>query len=73
VTVLPGALFATIGWIVVSLGFSFYVNNFGNYSATYGSIGGVIVLMIWLYLSAMIILIGGEVNALRNDQKRGAD
>lgn len=70
VTVLPGAIFATVGWIVVSLGFSFYVNNFGNYSATYGSIGGVIILMIWLYLSAMIILIGGEVNALRNDQKR---
>ncbi|OES45402.1 ribonuclease [Domibacillus iocasae] len=73
VTVLPGALFATIGWIIVSLGFSFYVNNFGNYSATYGSIGGVIILMIWLYLSAMIILIGGEVNALRNDQKRGTN
>ena len=70
VTVLPGALFATLGWIIVSLGFSFYVNNFGNYSATYGSIGGVIILMIWLYLSAMIILIGGEINALRNDQKR---
>ncbi|OMP68171.1 ribonuclease [Domibacillus epiphyticus] len=70
VTVLPGALFATLGWIIVSFGFSFYVNNFGNYSATYGSIGGVIILMIWLYLSAMIILVGGEINALRNDQKR---
>ncbi|OLN23680.1 ribonuclease [Domibacillus antri] len=71
VTVLPGAIFASLGWIIVSLGFSFYVNNFGNYSATYGSIGGVIVLMIWLYLSAIIILVGGEINALRNDQKRG--
>jgi membrane protein len=70
VTVLPGAIFAALGWIIVSLGFSFYVNNFGNYSATYGSIGGVIILMIWLYLSAMIILTGGEINALRNDQKR---
>ncbi|WP_198508458.1 YihY/virulence factor BrkB family protein [Bacillus xiapuensis] len=69
ITVLPGALFASIGWVVVSLGFSFYVNNFGNYTATYGSIGGIIVLMIWFYLSALIILIGGEINALRNDQK----
>ncbi|MEK4031085.1 MULTISPECIES: YihY/virulence factor BrkB family protein [Bacillaceae] len=66
-TVLPGAIFAAVGWIVVSLGFSFYVNNFGNYSATYGSIGAIIVMMIWFYLSAMIILIGGEINALKND------
>ncbi len=73
VTVMPGAIFASVGWIIVSLGFSFYVNNFGNYSATYGSIGGIIVLMIWLYLSAMLILIGGEINALRNDQKRMVD
>jgi membrane protein len=70
VTVLPGAVFAVVGWIVVSLGFSFYVNNFGNYSATYGSIGGIIVMMIWFYLSAMIILVGGEINALRNDQTK---
>ncbi|MFK2826151.1 YihY/virulence factor BrkB family protein [Bacillus sp. B190/17] len=67
VSVFPGAIFAVIGWMAVSLGFSFYVNNFGNYSATYGSIGGIIVLMIWFYLSAMIILIGGEINALKND------
>ncbi|KAB7704160.1 YihY family inner membrane protein [Bacillus aerolatus] len=69
VTVIPGAIFAAVGWIIVSLGFSFYVNNFGNYTATYGSIGGIIVLMIWFYLSAMIILIGGEINALKNDLK----
>ncbi|HZG73350.1 MAG TPA: YihY/virulence factor BrkB family protein [Chondromyces sp.] len=68
-TVMPGALFSTIGWIIVSIGFSFYVGNFGNYSATYGSIGGIIILMIWIYLSAMILLIGGEINALRDDMK----
>lgn len=61
---LPGAFAATIGWIVASLAFSYYVGNFANYSATYGSIGGVIVLMIWLYLSGMIIILGGELNAL---------
>jgi membrane protein len=50
--------------VLVSLAFSYYVSNFGNYSATYGSIGGIIVLMIWFYLSGIIILIGGQINAL---------
>ncbi|MCP3030179.1 YihY/virulence factor BrkB family protein [Halobacillus sp. A1] len=59
-----GALFATVGWQLVSLLFSFYVENLGNYSAAYGSLGGVIVLMIWFYLSGVVILIGGEINAL---------
>lgn len=61
--VLYGAGFAAIGWIIVSLGFSFYVNNFANYSLMYGSLGGIIVLMTWFYLSAMIIIIGGQINA----------
>lgn len=63
VSVMRGAIFTTIGWILTSLAFSFYVGNFGNYSATYGSIGAIIVLMIWLYLSGFIILLGGEINA----------
>ncbi|WP_027964159.1 YihY/virulence factor BrkB family protein [Halalkalibacillus halophilus] len=67
---LPGAIVATVGWMLTSLGFSYYVSNFGNYSATYGSLGGVIVLMIWLYLSGMMILIGGEVNAILSKNKR---
>jgi membrane protein len=62
--VIPGAVIATVGWIVVSTLFSYYVSSFSNYSATYGSIGGIIVLMTWLYLSGMMILIGGEINAL---------
>lgn len=61
--VIPGAIFATVGWTLVSLGFSYYVNNFGQYSNIYGSIGGVIVLLIWLFLSAVIVLLGGELNA----------
>ncbi|OAS23996.1 YihY/virulence factor BrkB family protein [Paenibacillus oryzisoli] len=65
-SVLPGALFAAIGWQGTSLAFSFYVNSFTNYSATYGSIGGIIVLMTWFYISALIIIIGGEINALRH-------
>ncbi|MED1607014.1 YihY/virulence factor BrkB family protein [Cytobacillus kochii] len=66
VTVIPGSLFATIGWILSSYAFSYYVSNFGNYSATYGSIGGIIILMIWFYLTGIIIMIGGEINALLN-------
>lgn len=59
-----GAIVATLGWQFVSLAFSYFVLNFGNYSATYGSLGGIIVLLIWFYLSAMVILIGGEINAI---------
>ncbi|MBM7650659.1 YihY/virulence factor BrkB family protein [Neobacillus cucumis] len=66
----PGALFATLGWIISSIGLSFYVNNISNYSLTYGGIGAIIVLMIWLYLSAFIIILGGEVNAFYSEKKR---
>jgi membrane protein len=59
----PGSAFAVILWIIASLGFSFYVNNFGSYNKTYGSIGAVIVLLTWMYISGLIILIGGEINA----------
>jgi membrane protein len=63
ISVIRGAIFSTVGWILTSLAFSFYVGNFGNYSATYGSIGAIIVLMIWFYLSGFIIILGGEINA----------
>ncbi|WP_409298756.1 YihY/virulence factor BrkB family protein [Peribacillus sp. SCS-26] len=62
--VLPGAIVATIVWQLISLGFSFYVSNFSNYSSTYGSLGGVIVLMLWLYLTGLALVLGGEINAL---------
>ncbi|MEC1666504.1 YihY family inner membrane protein [Bacillus mojavensis] len=71
--VMPGALFAAIGWIVVSTLFSFYVSTFANYSATYGSIGGIIVLMIWFYLSGILIILGGEINALLHKRKKLPD
>lgn len=60
---IPGAVFSSLGWIVTSWVFSFYVNQFGNFTRTYGSIGGIIILLLWLYLSSMVILIGGEINA----------
>lgn len=59
----PGSASATLLWLVASLGFGFYVSQFGNYNATYGSLGGVVVFLTWLYLSAYIVLIGGELNS----------
>jgi len=58
-----GATFATVVWLIGSIGFSIYVSNFGSYNETYGSLGAVIVLMMWFWLSAYIILIGAEINA----------
>ena len=59
---LPGTFFAVIGWLLVSYAFGIYVNNFANYTAVYGSIGAVIALMFWLYLTGIILVIGGEIN-----------
>ncbi|MGF7492003.1 YihY family inner membrane protein [Bacillus velezensis] len=71
--VLPGAVFAAAGWIIVSVLFSFYVGTFANYSATYGSIGGIIVLMIWFYLTGTLLILGGEINALLHKRKKLPD
>lgn len=64
IDVIPGALFSSIGWILASLCFSFYINNFGNYSKIYGSIGAVIILMTWLLITAFVIILGGEINSV---------
>jgi len=61
--VIPGAVVASLGWISTSIGFSYYVNNLGNYSKVYGSLGGIIALLMWMYLSSISILMGAEVNA----------
>lgn len=58
-----GALISTIGWIIVSLLYSYYSNYYANYEIIYGSIGGIIALITWIYLSSWAILIGAEVNA----------
>jgi membrane protein len=60
----PGALFSTFVWIIVSAVFSFYVTNFGRYATLYGSLGAIIVLMLWLYLTGAIFILGGELNAV---------
>ncbi len=68
----PGAVSGTGAWVVMTLAFSFYVNNFRSYDQTYGSIGAVISLLFWMYASAFVILLGGEINArLRERQDQG--
>lgn len=64
-----GAIFATVSWQVVSYGFSYYVETLGNFSITYGSLGTVIVLMIWFYISGIIITSGGVINAVVTEMK----
>lgn len=61
---IPGAVVSTFGWILVSLIYSYYTNYYANYEVIYGSIGGIIVLMTWIYLSSWAILIGFEVNSI---------
>jgi membrane protein len=57
-----GSVVATVLWILASIGFSIYVNSFGNYNKTYGALAGIIILMFWLYLTAVIVLVGAELN-----------
>ncbi len=71
--VIPGAVFSTIGWIIVSFGFSFYINNFGNYSRFYGSLGAVFILMTWLFLISMIFILGVEINCVLSQIKNRTD
>jgi membrane protein len=59
----PGAALAVIVWVLASLGFSYYVSNFADYSVVYGSLGAAIVLLLYFYISAAVLLLGAEVNA----------
>jgi membrane protein len=63
VWITPGAVLGTLLWVVVSLLFKLYVANFTDYNATYGAVGGVIVLLLWFYISGLAVLVGAELNA----------
>ncbi|MBM0127222.1 YihY/virulence factor BrkB family protein [Pimelobacter simplex] len=63
-----GASVATVIWVVASLGFSFYVNSFGSYNKTYGAMAGVVVLLLWLWITMFVVLLGAEVNAEAEQQ-----
>lgn len=64
----PGAIAATVLWIIASIAFTAYVANFGSYDKTYGSLGGVVVLLTWLYLSSFVVLLGAVINAQAEQQ-----
>jgi membrane protein len=66
----PGAIAGVLIWIVASMGFFFYVSNFGKYGATYGAFAGAVILLLWLYLSNIAFLFGAELNATL-DRDRG--
>lgn len=60
---LPGAAFASLGWVLISLIFSYYMNNYGSYTKSYGTLGGIMVFLIWIYISCVLVVLGGEINA----------
>lgn len=66
-TVWPGTLFASVGWYTFSILFAAYIDGFSKYNQMYGSIGSVFVLLIWLYTSGVVLLVGAEINALLQD------
>jgi membrane protein len=64
-SILPGAALAVVIWLAASAGFAFYVANFGSYDKTYGALGGVVVFLVWVWLSNVAVLLGAELNAER--------
>lgn len=72
----PGALLFVVGWTLASIGFAFYISQFGSYNRTYGSLGAVIILLVWLYWTNLLLLVGGELNAVlarRHDEQYKAE
>jgi membrane protein len=64
----PGALVFIVGWLVMSYFFGLYVSNFGSYNATYGALGGIVVLLVWFYLTSFLLVLGVEINAVLTEK-----
>jgi membrane protein len=62
--VTPGSLFGVVVWLLASWGFSEYVRHFGTYQKTYGALGGIIVLLVWMWISGVVLLVGAEINKI---------
>jgi membrane protein len=67
----PGSVVAVLAWVAASLGFRVYVSHFGSYAKTYGALGTVVVLLVWLYISGLTVIIGGEINAILDRVHKG--
>jgi len=61
---------ATIGWLVVSAGFAFYASHFASYAKTYGALASIVVVLLWLWLTSLLVLAGAEVDGVRADAAR---
>jgi membrane protein len=66
----PGAIIATVVWLIASIAFSFYISHFSSYNKTYGSTAAIVILMLWFWISALVVLIGAEINAEMEGQTR---
>lgn len=69
----PGSVVAVITWVLASIGFSYYISNFANYNATYGSLAGVIVLLLYFFISSAVLLLGAEVNGVIYKAEHGTE
>lgn len=68
----PGAGVAVVVWVAASVGFQFYAGNFGSYNETYGSLGAIVIMLVWLWISALALLLGAEVNSVLDARGRAA-
>ena len=69
----PGGILATLGIIITSIGFNYYINNFSQYNKLYGSIGTLMIILIWMYFNSIILLVGFELNASISNAKENEE